>query len=508
MRNAFKTVFVVFLLLVLVFTVNANDHRREIDSFLKIVSSNGDLNGTVLVASEGKIVYQKSFGYSDFPSRRRASTSDIYPIASITKSITSTAVLQLVSRGKLRLDDSVFAYIDGFPYRDVTIRHLLSHTSGMPSYGAFYSDQELSKVTTPVTTASFLAKISEAPKPPISIPGTKWRYDNTNYIVLSHIVEKVTGKNFEQYVDQNILRPAGMKNTRPFQGIFDRKRNRPSRLVIPHLLTPMYAEEPVRADTIEFVVDYWSKYEFDGYGEYIATADDLLKFDVALRNGKLLDLGLEEQAYTVARLNSGQNNPGEYGLGWNIWQDLQLGKSVYHTGSTIGLNCVLFRNLKRNQTVIVFNIARSNANYIAMSLLRIMNGIEPERPRKDLVRIYGRLLVEKGTRQAEKAVEPLIKNERDYRFMKESLIELGYSFLGEPNPYRLSISADVEKALHVFEFAVKTFPDYWNSYDSYADVLSRTGRKADAIKMYKRSIGLNPENESGKAALKNLLEHH
>ena len=186
--------------------------------------------------------------------------------------------------------------------------------------------------------------------------------------------------------------------------------------------------------------------------------------------------------------------------------DDSLGKTVFHVGGSIGLSCILYRNIARHQTVIAFDIAHSNAAHIAGNALKIWNGKTVSLPKKKLVRIYGKLLVTKGKKSAAETLEKLNTYKANYELDKEDLIKLGYEFLGDVNPYRLPVKPNYDFAVETFKQNVKFFPDYWNSYDSLADAPARTGETDSAIKMYRKSIELNPNNEGGKKALQKLLE--
>lgn len=506
MRSITTFLYTVLFLSIFSITAFADSRVTALQSFLSILSKNGDLNGSVLVAEQGKILYEGSYGYTDFPSRRLASADDLYPIASITKAITATAILQLVAAGKVKLDDTVAKYLDKFPYPNITIRHLLSHTSGMPSYNAFFDDRRKADPTAIFANEDFIDGINGVPRPPIYQPSEKWNYDNTNYIVLALIIEKLSGESYEQFVSDHVLKPAAMSQTRRFQPVFDPTKNNIRRLAIPHFYPGTYSDKPVRADSIRYITDYWKAYQFTGFGDYISTTHDLLKFDQALYRSDLVDKRLLNEAFTPAKLNDGSIGPGYYGLGWTVAKDDSLGKIVFASGGAIGLSCTLYRNVSKQQTAIVFNIARPNANYIASNLLKILNGVEADKPKRNLSRIYGKLLVTKGGRVAGNAIRRLMKDSDKYRLQKEDLITLGYELMGDVDPFHLKPNPRYQEAAEVFKICIELFPDYWNSFDSYGDVLDRMGNKKLAIDMYRRSIELNSQNESGKKALARLLE--
>lgn len=507
MKKVFSVGLIIFIITgFFVKSVFAQNKTKEFDKVFSALAKNRDFNGNVLIAENGKIVYEKSFGYADFPSKRLNAKNTVFPFASISKSIMATAILQQVEKGNLRLDERAAKYLPEFPYAELTIKNLLSHTSGMPAYGAFFEKFRKENPERVFTNADFIWGLNANKQPLIYKPGESWNYDNTNFVVLALILEKVSGENHVEYVKKHILEPAGMNDTFFFQNLFDANKNKIKSLVIPHLFPRVYSDSPIRADSIEYVSSYWKSYHFSGFGDYVGTARDLLKYDKVLYDGTLVGEKVLSEAFVPVKLNNGKENSGYYGLGWTILKSDSKDKIVFHTGGAIGLNCILYRNLTKHRTVIAYDIANQNAFYIAASAEKILDGEKVELPKKSLTKIYGKLLFTKGEKIAAETLEKLSKDKANYEFDKEKLIKLGYEFLGDVNPYRLPFKTDPAKALEVFKICVRFFPDYWNSYDSYGDALARSGDKELAIKMYQKSLELKPDSESGKKALEKLLK--
>jgi CubicO group peptidase (beta-lactamase class C family) len=383
---------------------------------------------------------------------------------------------------------------------------LLSHTSGMPAYNAFFDSLRNAEPSRVFTNSDFISGLNANKKPLIYHPGESWNYDNTNFIVLALILEKVSGESYKDYIEKHILQPARMNQTYFFPYLFDSSKNKIKNPVIPHWYPQIYADEPIRADSISFIANYWKAYQFSGFGDYVSTTHDLLKYDQALYNGTLVSEKVLNEAFMPVKLNNGKENVGNYGLGWTISLDNSFGKTVFHVGGAIGLSSVLYRNVTKNQTVIAFDLAHPSANYIAANALKILNNQQISLPKKKLSRIYGKLLTTKGKDVGAQALDELSKDTTNYELDKEDLIKLGYEFLGDVNPFHLKFTPQYEEALEVFKQCVRLFPDYWNSYDSYGDALARTGNKELAIKMYQKSLELKPDSESGKKALQKLLE--
>jgi CubicO group peptidase (beta-lactamase class C family) len=503
--------FIIFKLIILIFLAGTNavaqNRIDKLNEFFSALARNQDFNGNVVIAENKKILYAKSFGYADFATKRLNTKNTVFPIASITKTLTATAILQQVEKGKLRLDDAANKYLPGFPYPKITIRHLLSHTSGLPPYNAFFDSIRKARPGEVFTNADFLSGLNANKQPLIYQPGESWNYDNTNYIVLALILEAVSDESYAEYIRKHILQPAGMAHSLFFPFLFDSSQNRIKNLAIPHWYPQIYADEPVRADLLPYVSSYWKAYQFSGFGDFISTTRDLLNYVQALYDGRLINQRLLSEAFVPAKLNTGKDNVGNYGLGWTIDQENSLGKAVYHVGGSIGLSSILYRNIANNQTVIAFDLAHPNAYYVATRAIKILSGKSVSLPKKNLTRIYGKLLVTKGGAVAAETLEKLSNETGNYELDKEQLIKLGYEFMGDVNPFHLPVKPKYDEAIEVFKLCVRLFPDYWNSYDSYGDALARTGNRGLAIKMYQKSIELNPKNESGKRTLELLQEN-
>ena len=174
---------------------------------------NNHFNGNVLIAEHGKIIYEKSFGFADFESQRINTNSSRFPIASITKTFTAKSILQLYEKGKLKVTDPVIKYLPDFPYPAISIKHLLSHTSGLQPYDNFFDSLRTAHPDTVFKNDDILNRYAELKLPLLYQPGDYGIYDNINYIFLAMIVEKVSGIPFHKYLKKFILQPSGMTNT-------------------------------------------------------------------------------------------------------------------------------------------------------------------------------------------------------------------------------------------------------------------------------------------------------
>jgi tetratricopeptide (TPR) repeat protein len=211
----------------------------------------------------------------------------------------------------------------------------------------------------------------------------------------------------------------------------------------------------------------------------------------------------------VVKLNNGTNNLDNFGLGWEIEQDTSLGKVVYHSGAATGLSCILLRNISKHQTVIVFDNAHYNAHEIASNALKVLNGVQVSYPKKSIAKIYAKVLLSNGANAASDTLNILQKDTSHYFLSEDEMNSLGYDFMGgsnNPNPYHFPEARKFYEAVETFKLNMELFPNSWNVYDSYGEALLTIGRKYEAIKMYKKSIELNPKNEGGKKVLERILK--
>ena len=504
MKRIFSFLFVV------VFSAKAFAQNRaagRLDSLFRELYSYGQINGNVLIAENGQPIYQQSFGYTNFKQRISNTDSSRFTLGSIAKVFTSTAILQLKGKGKLKLDDALQKYFPDFPFTDITIRHLLSHTSGLPDYELFH--EQINKDPGKIFfNRDIIASLKSWTKQLYFTPGEKWQYSNMNFCMLALLVEKISGLSFQQYIEQNIFRPAHMYNTYFFTDtmkIADTKR------AINHQYEWFYSKEPVAVDSLKKLRRrLYNLNGFTGQGNIITTTADLLNFDNALYAGKILKPSILAEAFAPTKLNNGKDNVANigignasYGLGWFIFSDSSAGKIVWHTGGVPGGLSIYLRNISQRKTVITFDNAFSEGLYGAgINAMNILNNQPLVIRRKSLVHEYSNALLEKGIDAAFCRLLQLKEDSIHYYLSEDDINELGLQLL-----YAASFEKHKELALEVLKLNTLLFPNSFNTYDSYGEALANVGKKEEAIMMYKKSIALNPANEGGKKALEQLMKN-
>lgn len=484
----------------------AQGNSQKLDSIFNSLFAYGQINGNILVAEDGLPIYKKSFGYSNFETKTLHTENSIFSLASISKVFTSLAILQLKEKGKLKLDDLVLKYLKDFPYHDITIRNLLSHTSGLPDYDIF-EEPINSNPNKIFTNKDVLPALIVWKKPLEFKPNEKWGYSNINYNLLALIVENITGKTFQEYVGKNIFVPANMTNTFfKTDSVALRGKNKSENYVYPTL----YSSKLQNVDSLErFRWNVFNLRGIKGQGNIISNTEDMLKFDQVLYSGKLLKTSTLEEAFIPTKLTSGANadaNIGigetSYGLGWFIFDDNTNGKIVWHTGGVPGALSILLRNIDKKQTVILLdNTASAGLYKNGVNAMNILNKKPIVTTKQSLTRIYGGTLVDKGIDNAFVKFVELREDTSHFHLREDDMNELGYELLN-----RAIFNGHNDLALEVFRQNILLFPNNYNPYDSYGEALAKVGKKNEAIIMFRKSIQLNPDNEGGKKILEELLK--
>jgi CubicO group peptidase (beta-lactamase class C family) len=269
----------------------------------------------VMVIQNGRISFSEAFGLRDMARRLPVRSDTLFEIGSITKQFTAASILQLQEAGKLKLDDNVSNYLPDAPHaREVTIRELLAHTSGLHDYlDTPQADQLSSK---PISYDELIARI--APLPLDFTPGSRWAYSNTGYQILGRIIEKVSGETYMGYVRRQILDPLHMRNTHTMTEE-DRLPNLATGYL--HVNAKVEIAPPIHAD--------WAR----AAGLLVSTMSDLSRWDAALRGGEIVSMA-SYTAMTTPFVTS-QNGSADYGLGLFV-DSLYDQPRIGHTGGTNG----------------------------------------------------------------------------------------------------------------------------------------------------------------------------
>jgi CubicO group peptidase (beta-lactamase class C family) len=333
-----------FLLILALYTSASLLAQNPVQEITNVLSKEKDFNGVVLYAENGKTQFLKSYGYRDYNNGQPLQSSDIFELASVSKQFTSMIIMMLQEEGKLQYNDPVEKYLV-IPYQGITIRHLLTHTSGLPDYQAIM-DTHWNKQKV-AGNNDILEYLNQYAPPKVFEPGTKYEYSNTGYVLLASIAEISSGKDFIELCRSRIFSPLNMHST-------DIRTLEKKASTLNFALGHIYFKESeryVRADSFpssDYTIWLGNR---KGPGRISSTAEDLLKWDQALYSTKLVKNGTLDQAFTPGTLNDGSSI--NYGFGWMIQTNVKGEKVIWHSGDNPGYKTRIMRYLATKQTLIV-----------------------------------------------------------------------------------------------------------------------------------------------------------
>lgn len=315
---------------------------QQLDRFYATQVKAG-FNGSVLIGYQGRIVYERHFGYANREARIPLDHNSSGQLASVSKTFTGAAVLYLYEHKYLDLNEPVQKYLPDFPYPNITVRMLLNHRSGLADYAHWYL-AHTDDFSTPITNHIMLAQMAKY-KPALEFkPNTRFKYCNTNYALLALIIEQVTEMPFPDFMNKYVFQPLGMEHT----FVFDPKAGLPSYATISY-------DRNWKREQVMFA---------DGvYGDksIYSTAEDMYRWDQSFYQTRLLSNETIEMAYGPCSFEK----PGikNYGLGWRMLCFPNGNKVIYHNGWWHGNNTSFYRFIKENLTIVVLGNRFNNGIY-------------------------------------------------------------------------------------------------------------------------------------------------
>lgn len=345
---------------------------------LNFLNENQISGAALAITKDGKLVYSRGFGWADPDAKEKVSPTALFRIASISKPITAAAILMLVERGKLKLDDRAFDFIALAPsagrkrdprLKDITIRHLLEHTAGFDRAKSF------DPMFRPVLIAKDLGV--DPPAGPDHVirymlgqpldfdPGSRYAYSNYGYCVLGRIIEKVSGQPYETFVREEVLKPLGISQTKLGKTLERAEGEVKYRDAVPRKGTAIMG--PDFGKPVPAPYGAWHLEAMDAHGGWISSALDLVKFARAFDDPAKCPILKRESVETMFARPAGRAGhdtdgkplPTYYGLGWNV-RPMGNGRNTSHMGALDGTATVLVRRHDGVNWAVLFN-ARSNA---------------------------------------------------------------------------------------------------------------------------------------------------
>jgi CubicO group peptidase (beta-lactamase class C family) len=331
------------------------DKTAPIDHLFEAYSGKDTPGAAVLVIKNGKPIFKKAYGLANLGTKMPAKISTNFRLASVTKQFTAMCIMMLAERGQLNYEQNLQQIFPEFPAygRQITIRRLLQHTSGLIAYEDLIPDTAtVQRLDKDVLQMMMMQDSTYFP------PGSQYRYSNSGYAVLAMIVEKASGKSFAQFLQENIFKPLGMKNTVAYEKNKSTVKNRAL---------------GYRQEGGQFVFsDQSVTSAVLGDGGIYSSVEDLLKWDRALYTEKLVKKETLVTAFAPGVLLDGK--PLDYGFGWRLDQ-FNGHRRAMHTGSTSGFRNVIQRYPDDKLTVIIItNRAAPEVSPLADKLAEIFLG--------------------------------------------------------------------------------------------------------------------------------------
>lgn len=443
----------------------------------------GQFNGTALVSKNGTIVYRRSTGMANKESNVPNEIDTKFRLASVSKQFTALLIMQLVEKAKLDLHKPISAYLPDYPKEQankITIHHLLTHSSGIPNYTSFkeYETRIMRNPHTPEDLVKLFCYL------PLEFePGKRFSYSNSGYTLLGYIIEKVTGKTYEQCVKEMIFTPLKMNNSGydHSETIIAKRAKGYERL----------GGAYVNAGYIDMSVPFAA-------GGLYSTVEDLYLWDQSFYK----DLLVSQKSKELIFKNYFEGAQANYGYGWGVTNvtSLKNKKTITiteHSGGINGFNSFISRvPLDGHCIILLSNVNGTPLDEISYAIRALLYDKPYDVPKRSVAYALADEIRKKGITEGLRQYRSFMES-GSYKLVEEEINSVGYDFLND---------AKFEEAVQVFRINVEAFPYSGNCYDSLGEAYAKQGNKKLAIENYKKSIELDPNNENGKKILAELMK--
>ena len=341
---------------------------NKYSELISCMKSKGLSTGNILVYEKGEIVFQSSNGLRSIDPIDSLTLNSQFRLASVSKQFTSVAVMKLKQEGKLDYDQKVSSILNDFPHDNITIKHLLQHTSGIADYIKIINQNYVPQNSTKrnILGNNEILDIFYNSNPKLKFqPGEKYEYSNTGYLVLASIVEEVSKQHFREFLKENIFDPLNMNNTLLYSYKEGYDSDMPNRVFGYSLNEDKDGYE---------LNDYHIVNDVRGDGGIYSTINDLFKWNMALLDYKVVPKKLLDEAWRVGTLNNGEDFG--YGYGWVIGESSKP-KSVFHSGGWVGFATYLYNEIETKSGFIVLT---NDSSRVIADNINAINSIRSGKP--------------------------------------------------------------------------------------------------------------------------------
>ncbi len=485
--NNMKQLLTAVLLLILFVNAASGQVNEEnaviqrINSYLSKLEKIG-FDGSVLVEINGEKKISNGFGYSNKAARIKNSSATVFDIGSMTKQFTAAAILKLEMQGKLSTEDKITKYFESVPAdkSNITIHDLLRHQSGLQSdVGGDYEK---------ISQAAFIDTVMKSGLE--FAVGTKYSYSNIGYSLLAMIIEKVTGQAYEDYLYENLWRPAQMEMTGYSRPHFDKNK----------IAIGYEKDNTVWGKPTDQAWDRSSPYwHLKGNGGVLSTIEDLYKWHKALMTDLILSKEAKQKLYHP-RLRANETENAYYAYGWNVSKTNRNTTQVEHSGTNLIFFADFLRYIDEHITVILLsNKSHPSSNNICFEISRIIFNpkFKPEIPaidNKENRNFTNRIIKTIEDSGLAKAKEVYKKRKKTEHLLEFLMRNEAFDHLdNKPNI-----------AVQIFEMNVFAYPTSAKALQGLGEGYSETGKKALALKYLKASLSINPDNNLVSKLIKKL----
>jgi len=465
--------------------------KDSIDVFLESKMKQLNIPGLQLaVIKHGKIVKSKSYGFANIENAIEVTHESMFSINSCTKSFVGVAIMQLQEDGKLDVNDPISKYLDDLPptWQPLTIKQLLTNSSGLPNiineYEQIFAGGDENAAWQKVKTL-----------PLEFVAGDKFSYNQTGYVIIGKIITKLSGMHFTKFIESRQFNAVGMKLTR-FGDSYDIiPRSAGGYSTLRNVNGQWSNDDHLKNDFVNFPLF------FRAATGMISDAEEIAQWIIALQEGKLLKQKTSlDILWAPYILNNGQVGGfnklvNGYALGWPT----VTREEHPAVGPVGGMRSAYFVYPKDDLSIIVLtNLQGANPEWFIdeiagyyISEMHESNGFGLSASIKKLRTV----LIKQNYNNALKTALQLKKNNPAFILTEDDINGFGYRLVGEEKQ---------KEALKVFKLYVDLYPQSSNAYDSYAEILALLGNKQDAVKNYRRSLAINPQNTNAIEQLKKL----
>lgn len=395
-----------------------------LDNFFQELYEKKMFNGAVAVKKKGKLILKKGYGRANFRFNHDFKPETQMEVASVSKQFTAAAIMILKQEGKLEIDDTVQNYLgEDFPYPQITIKHLLNHTSGLVNYATYFRQQWDS---TQIAYNKDILAYFKREKPKLeTAPGEKYKYSNSGYVLLAEIVEAISGLPLDEFLQDRIFQPADMNST----AFYERDTIWKMEAYAPGYMWDMRTCDYVKPENLPEKYYYRFLSGRFGSGRLSSNVNDLIKWDSILYQNEIIS---EKSKQEIFQVHQPEKDTSDYGFGWHIYDDSDLGKVVYHTGSWAGNLAFIKRFVEDKSLIVILNNTHSPyMKEIRAEVEKYLKGEKPEIPKQKLAALLRKEICQLHSKNIQSWFESIAEEveidskalsdlERAYRELKEN----------------------------------------------------------------------------------------